>query len=492
MYSLALLLMLLAPALTLLVFPQTNNPTAASEPLRPSVPVSLPSDSLSFEDYNGQSTPLIEIQNEKRIAAAKTVDEEPSSEPKAGSIALLSQWSGIKAKLRPWLTTIVVIWCCGVLVFSFRPLWGWLMVRRLLRVGTKPVSLHVQQALQRVREKMQVGRHVEVFASSLIGSPIVVGCFRSVILVPASFVTNLPMVHLEAILAHELAHVQRYDYLVNLLQTLVETLLFYHPIVWWVSHRIRMERENCCDDRVVAVFNNKAEYGRALLAVEEFRSRATKSLALGVQGGVLKKRVQRLFRDVPREVPRRATGAWLVGGVVAVSAIAMLWSYSSAGSKRDESSPSEVYVVTFSHGTKVELVGVGMHPLHATKFWKPDGSTLNEQPQTSVGPLRMDVLSEQNRQFCYQIAQPDARAERPKYSVRILHDTEETLGVPIFGVNKRFTQPGPSSRKRRRFGWVLFAKMCQSIGGVSMLKERGSRSKRFPMICEQSTNESHP
>ncbi len=143
---------------------------------------------------------------------------------------MLSQWNGIKVKLRPWLTTIVAIWCCGVLVFSLRPLWGWLMVRRLLRVGTKPVSLHVQQALQRVREKMQVGRHVEVFASSLIGSPIVVGCFRSVILVPASFVTNLPMVQLEAILAHELAHVQRYDYLVNLLQTLVETLLFYHRL----------------------------------------------------------------------------------------------------------------------------------------------------------------------------------------------------------------------------------------------------------------------
>ncbi len=114
------------------------------------------------------------------------------------------------------------------------------------------------------------------------------------------------------------------------------------------------------------------------------------------------------------------------------------------GSKRDESSPSEGYVVTFSHGTKVELVGVGMHPLHATKYWKPDGSTLNEQPQTSVGPVGMDVLSGQNRQFCYQIAQPDAKAaERPKYSVRILHDTEETLGVPDLSRQQTVYAAGP-------------------------------------------------
>ena len=95
------------------------------------------------------------------------------------------------------------------------------------------------------------------------------------VLLPLCVVTGLPAVQLELILAHELAHIRRHDYLVNLLQTLVETLFFYHPAVWWLSRQIRNERENCCDDVAMATVGSRADYGRALLAIEELRATST-------------------------------------------------------------------------------------------------------------------------------------------------------------------------------------------------------------------------
>src|SRR5207237_5100112 len=100
------------------------------------------------------------------------------------------------------------------------------------------------------------------------------------VLLPVSLVTGIPVSHLEAILAHELAHIRRHDFIINLLQTLIETLFFYHPAIWWLSHRIRIEREHCCDDLVVRVLDNRSEYSRALVAIEELRDRSS-VLSLG-------------------------------------------------------------------------------------------------------------------------------------------------------------------------------------------------------------------
>ena len=96
-------------------------------------------------------------------------------------------------------------------------------------------------------------------------------------LLPASALAGLSPQQLEAILAHELAHIRRHDYLVNLLQTLVETLLFYHPAVWWLSRRIRIERENCCDDLAVSLCGDPVAYAKALADLEELRADSSRS-----------------------------------------------------------------------------------------------------------------------------------------------------------------------------------------------------------------------
>ncbi|MCA9063086.1 MAG: M48 family metalloprotease [Planctomycetaceae bacterium] len=210
-----------------------------------------------------------------------------------------SWWSTCQEELavflQPWLPAVVRIWSLGVVLFSIRLLLSWYTVWRLRTVGVSQPDATSERLLQSLIDRLRLSRSVVLRQSTQVAAPIVVGCFRSMILLPMGLATGMTTTQVEAILAHELAHVRRYDYLVNLLQTMVETLFFYHPAVWWISHRIRIERENCCDDEVVAILGDRVEYGRALLAVEENRGRQT-TLALGARGGSLLARVRRLVQ----------------------------------------------------------------------------------------------------------------------------------------------------------------------------------------------------
>ncbi|MBL8809955.1 MAG: M56 family metallopeptidase [Planctomycetaceae bacterium] len=243
-----------------------------------------------------------------------------------------SKWrEQIPVVLRPWLGTMVVAWSIGVLVFSLRPITGWVSVYRLRTRGTSAVPQSVHETLRELCARLQIRRRVDVMASTVVSSPVVIGCFRSLILLPASFAASVPVSQLEAILAHELAHVRRYDYFVNLLQTLMETLFFYHPAVWWLSHRIRIEREHCCDDLVVNVLNNRVDYGRALLAVEEYRTQFM-TLAMNVGGGSLLARVRRILA-VRRDDARQGTsGVLAFVGLLVCTLAGLSWSAAVAGS----------------------------------------------------------------------------------------------------------------------------------------------------------------
>ena len=108
--------------------------------------------------------------------------------------------------------------------------------------------------------------------SSRVAVPLVVGWLRPAILVPVAALSGLTALEMEAILAHELAHIRRHDYLVNLVQCLIETLMFHHPATWWISGVIRREREHCCDDIAVLACRDRVVYARALAAMEGLRS----------------------------------------------------------------------------------------------------------------------------------------------------------------------------------------------------------------------------
>jgi beta-lactamase regulating signal transducer with metallopeptidase domain len=210
------------------------------------------------------------------------------------------------ASLLPWIFNL---WLAGVAALSLVHLGGFRRVRHLSRQG-RPVEERLQALARDLGHGLRIRRAVDLLESAAVSVPATVGWLRPVVLVPASALTGLTPRQLEAILAHELAHVRRHDYLVNLFQTAVETLLFYHPAVWWVSAQVRRERENCCDDLAVTVCGDRLGYARALVELEGLRAAAPR-LALAATGGSLADRVRRLLAP-PNRPSRRPWAAGLL------------------------------------------------------------------------------------------------------------------------------------------------------------------------------------
>lgn len=196
--------------------------------------------------------------------------------------------------LLPWL---VAGWLMGVSFMSLRLLAGWIEVQRMKRRLIEPVSETLRRTLDDLGTRVGVSQPVRLLRSGLARVPMAMGWLRPVILLPASAMTGLTEEQLRAVIAHELAHIRRYDYLVNLLQSVIETLLFYHPAVWWLSHRIRVEREHCCDDIAVRVCGNRVSYARALTELEVLRC-GSGFMAPAATSGSLPSRVRRLL-NVP-------------------------------------------------------------------------------------------------------------------------------------------------------------------------------------------------
>src|SRR5262245_26181404 len=216
--------------------------------------------------------------------------------------------------LLPWM---ILLWLMAVVFCSLRLVGGWLYTQRLKSCGTRPLEEGWEQTIRRLCDRLRAPRPARLLESTLVKVPMVIGWLRPVILLPAGVLTGLTPQQLEAIIAHELAHIRRHDYLINLLQTVVETLLFYHPAVWWVSRRIRQEREHCCDDLAVAVCGDALTYARALLEMEKIRA-AGPQLAMAANGGLLMNRIRRLVGAQPKHA-NRFNG--LFAGVITLTAL---------------------------------------------------------------------------------------------------------------------------------------------------------------------------
>ncbi len=144
------------------------------------------------------------------------------------------------------LAWLVCVWAAGVVMLSLRTAGGWIFAQGLKRHGARPAATEWQRVSAEIAKQLGVTRTIALYESTVARVPTVIGWLRPVILLPVSALAGLTPQMMEAILAHELAHIRRHDYLLNMLQTAIETLLFYHPAVWWVGKKIRQERENCC------------------------------------------------------------------------------------------------------------------------------------------------------------------------------------------------------------------------------------------------------
>ena len=219
---------------------------------------------------------------------------------------------------------VATIWFIGVLLLLLRPALGFAHAGRLCRVGRADVPQSVRVLLCRAAEAMDVRASVQVAQSALAKAPCVVGWIRPMILLPASAVTGLTTDELESILAHELAHIRRHDYLVNLVQLAIETLLFFHPVMWWVSSCVRREREYCCDDMALRICKDREVLTDALLAIGGVKSRS--QFAIASDGTVLFERVERILEpNNARDTASQGQRSRIVFAVICFALFAVAW-----------------------------------------------------------------------------------------------------------------------------------------------------------------------
>jgi GWxTD domain-containing protein len=240
----------------------------------------------------------------------------------------------------PWLAPI---WIAGVLFFHLRGLASWIAARRLRHRGVCVAAASWQSRLDHLAMRLRLSRPVTLLESCLAEVPVVIGYVRPVILVPVGLLAGLPAGQIESILLHELAHIRRHDYLVNLMQILVESLLFYHPAVWWISGVMRAERENCCDDLVVATQGDALGYAAALTALERNRGEAREAV-LAVTGGSLVKRVRRLL--IQPEGPRAALTPVFSASALTVTVAAAMAAWQSTATPPRPPVPAQLLAQT--------------------------------------------------------------------------------------------------------------------------------------------------
>ncbi|NNE91973.1 MAG: M48 family metalloprotease, partial [Verrucomicrobiales bacterium] len=228
-----------------------------------------------------------------------------------------------------WEFWVVAIWLCGVGFFGLRFFLDWRAMRRLQFSAHPLADAEWRQRIAGLSARIGITRGVRLLSSAAIRVPMVIGVLRPVVIVPPSLISGLSPTEVDAILLHELAHIRRHDFLVNLLQSVVETVFFFHPAIWWISNRIREEREHCCDDLATAACGDVGQYARALTALEETRlSSETGGLAVAADGrkrGSLIGRIRRLVRG-EKSMP---TGpGWplaMLGGLAILAAVSTIF-----------------------------------------------------------------------------------------------------------------------------------------------------------------------
>ncbi|TDE15401.1 M56 family metallopeptidase [Dyadobacter psychrotolerans] len=191
---------------------------------------------------------------------------------------------------------IVSVWLIFFLLKSVKATAGLFYIHKLRNDGIRSVDFRWQETANVLAEKLGISSRISLVESELVTVPAVTGFLKPIILVPIGFLVSLPFSQVEAILLHELAHVRRQDYLVNLFQSFAENIFFFNPAVLWISSLIRQEREHCCDDLAIAVMQNKTSFVNALVVFQEYKlSRPAQALAFAGRRNHLLDRIKRII-----------------------------------------------------------------------------------------------------------------------------------------------------------------------------------------------------
>ena len=249
-------------------------------------------------DHFDQAIKLAPLEAEMNSESPVTIATENNryfTKPTVEKTALT--WDERLYQFERYLPILVILWLIGTLLLILRFIAGWLQVRRLKTKALSPVETFWLDRLENLKQKIGVQKNVAFFNSALVSEPVTMGHFKPIILVPLGMFTNLTPDMVEALLLHELAHIKRSDYLVNIIQSLLEIIFFFHPAIWWISKNIRQIREHACDDMAVKACKDPLLYAKTLTHIQSSFLTTKNILAMSATGktGNFTTRIKRLF-----------------------------------------------------------------------------------------------------------------------------------------------------------------------------------------------------
>ncbi len=226
-------------------------------------------------------------------------------------------WQTATQFLQSNVTSLTYMYIIGVILLMIRMSFNFWSLKRLKHDAVS-IDRKNFPFLDGLCDQMNIRQNVGFRSSMRVHMPMVIGTIQPVIIIPAAFLTNTSPALLKAVIAHELAHIQRHDFLINIIQTVVETLFFYHPAVWYFSYMARREREFCCDHRAVEAGCDRESLARALSEVGELHRNKSLSMALGGSTNDLLNRVKYLLgmKPVFRYVPDHSV--WYYGSLMGI------------------------------------------------------------------------------------------------------------------------------------------------------------------------------
>ncbi|GLU56326.1 hypothetical protein Dfri01_57870 [Dyadobacter frigoris] len=210
----------------------------------------------------------------------------------------------LTSKVQLWLTAhiqeLVICWLIGAAVLVVRFLGGWIYTEYLRHNSRLVMNKEWRARFGVLTAKLKVYQSIELKESSKILTPMVIGTLQPVVLIPIGLLLGFPTAQIEAILAHELAHIRRHDYLINMLQSFIEVVFFFHPALWWLSERVRVEREHCCDDLAIEACGDRLSLAHALVGIAEFKTNHSLAMAFASKKPLLLQRVKRVLGVAPK------------------------------------------------------------------------------------------------------------------------------------------------------------------------------------------------
>jgi len=376
---------------------------------------------VTFMWLRAQGNPAVQTGAEGALTWARPSTQHATA--LSGSRAPVVESAAGQATGMLWL---VEAWFLGVLLLSLRTAGGLILIERMRRKEIKAVGAGLYAKCLALQRRMGLDRVIRYWECHRLDAPAVLGWFRPVVLLPVRALTGLTEAQIEAVIAHELAHIRRLDCFVNLFQIATETLLFYHPAVWWVSQRIRAERENCCDDEAIVICGDAVNYARALTLMEEWRT--APALMMAANRGPLAERVMRLLGWNGAAGRIRVAGlagslVCLVGALLAGNAFLGI-AHAALGADASPSQEQESSVIVVKPETTTPKA-------RTTQAAKPaPAPTAQATPKAQTSPISEPQTASDGKKQSYMDAMAAAGIK--------ITDVDELIALKIQGVTPEY------------------------------------------------------